>query len=138
MVVLSNGLRVANFSSPHSFVFTDGRILNAVSEYDSLALSMEPRENIIDMSRGYKTIAIRFTITEAVRNEVMRYHNMWLNGHVDVVIVPRPLIDALTAHGHLWGYGWASTELYLLNSPFRTCRVADRISKIIEIDKFCI
>ena len=31
IVTLSNGLRVANFNSPHAFEFEDGTILSAVS-----------------------------------------------------------------------------------------------------------
>jgi hypothetical protein len=35
IVILSNGKRVANFSSPHEFKFVDGTILPAVSNEDA-------------------------------------------------------------------------------------------------------
>jgi hypothetical protein len=51
-------------------------------------------------------------------------------GNVDVVLVPRPLLDAMRESS------W-SNEL-LSELPFRTIRMADRLLKTVCIDKFCI
>ena len=41
---LKNGLRVANFSSPHPFTFTDGTIIPAVEDEKARNLMLEVKE----------------------------------------------------------------------------------------------
>ena len=40
IITLSNGKKVANFSSPHPFTFTDGSVIPAVSNEESERLKV--------------------------------------------------------------------------------------------------
>lgn len=66
IVTLSNGLRVANFSSPHDFNFTDGSILPTVDAEKSKRLSMESIETVI----APYTIELKFQNTVTVKLEI--------------------------------------------------------------------
>jgi hypothetical protein len=136
IIVLSNGLRVANFSSPHEFQFVDGSILPAVSNELSKKLSLQVEEetysteNIKDTDNKYISIKIKFTLDPLVIEELSYWHQEHKKGNVDVVIVPRPCLDAIRESG---------TNDEMINKfPFRTIRVADRLLKTVCIDKFCI
>lgn len=137
IATLSNGLRVANFSSPHSFEFEDGSVLPAVSEESCKKLSMDANEDIykypkygIEDKLGavYISILLSFKSNPNV-DEAIDY---WLNRNdIDIVIVPLPVITMLRNT-----MNWDNDMIY--HSPFRTIRIADRITKKICIDKFCI
>jgi len=120
IITLSNGKRVANFSSPHPFVFTDGSILPGVSERDALWYAV----TFIEDDLGNGDIKLTFDITDAIWNLMIRWNEAWGAKEVDVVFCPLPMIIAL----HNWGYN-------VRNSPFRCIRIEDRINKLVSIDK---
>jgi len=128
IITLSNGLRVANFSSNHEFKFVDGSILPAVSNELCTMLSMDTVEQVYneDISlNNFKTINLVFKPSIDVLNA-------WLiENAVDVVIVPLPVITMMRG-----SMNKDDNDLYY--SPFRTIRVANRLTKSICIDKFCI
>jgi len=123
-ITLSNGLSVGNFSSPHQFNFVDGTILEPVSSDESRRLSMRVSEKISSNNK-FEDVEISFELGEAVEKEVGKIMSM----DIDVVLIPLPMLLALKREK---GIEWVK------GSPFRAVRVADRISKKIEINKFCI
>jgi len=142
IITLSNGLRVANFSSNHEFKFVDGTVLPAVSDELCSLLSGHMSETVVnqyDRNRKFDTISIEFYGNDRLRDAI-KYWRIKSNTHpnylskkeVDVVIVPLPIMQ------------WIKKEYVNLSDysiedlPFRVIRVADRLTKTIYIDKFCI
>jgi hypothetical protein len=125
IVTLSNGKRVANFSSPHPFTFEDGSVLNAVSDSESERLKVIFLEK--ELEDG--DIKLSFSLSNDVRSEMVGWKILYLNLLVDVVFCPLPMIMAIKEE---FGEEW------LVNSPFRSIRIEDRIKKLVSIHKQCI
>ena len=126
IVTLTNGKKVANFSSPHEFRFTDGTVLPAHDADTANALKIEFIETELN-DKG--DIMLEFELTEGVRDAIVRYAFLYELKAVDVVFCPLPMITALKdTYGREW----------LLSSPFRAVRIEDRINKLVSIDKQCI
>lgn len=128
---LSNGLRVANFSSPHHFEFTDGTKLPRVSKKTVERLSSKVEETVLRFRTLNKTtiqdISVDFTLTPEIRLELRKWERLYSENLVDVVIVPLPLLKAM------------QKERYFNHqSVFRCVRLASREDKIVEIDKFTL
>ena len=138
-VRLSNQLIVGNFSSPHSFTFEDGSVLDAVNDYDSERLKVTFIETVVDeklewkraeVYKEYKTVALDFTLSDEVRNEMEVWQKMWEHNDVDIVLCPLPMIQAL----HKIDDGLGT----IFDGPFRAVRLKDRIKKLASIDTFSI
>ncbi len=127
IVTLSNGKRVANFSSPHDFIYEDGNTLPAVSAEVSEHLKVIFNE--YELTDG--DVMLNFTLSPQIIEEMQRYLAMWDNDEVDVVVCPLPMITAIREHPD-YGSG------YLIGSPFRSIRVEDRIKKLVSIHKQCL
>ena len=127
---LKNGLRVSNFSSPHSFVFTDSTVIPAVDKERAQALRLDVVEHKVSQRNSrFRTVMLDWTLSERVSDEIDYWYTFFAMKKVDVVIVPLPVMVALRK---VWD------QKKILKSPFRVIRVADRITKRIHVDKFCI
>jgi len=130
---LTSGLVVANFSSPHSFRFTDGSELGPCSP-DRANLSKLDTEEV-EICRGRWTdIRLTFILNPTVRAMLSEAYLQWRTREVDVVIVPLPVITAMRGNGDLLGWDPEDPEAH----PFRTIRSADRVSKVNYADRFCV
>lgn len=125
IITLSNGKRVANFSSPHPFAFEDGSILKAIDNSESERLKIIFIEE--ELEGG--DIKLSFKLSDDVKREMIEYYNLWFNNELEVVFCPLPMIVAIKEE---------MGENYLINSPFRSIRVEDRIQKLVSIHKQCI
>jgi hypothetical protein len=125
IITLSNGKKVANFSSPHDFTFVDGSILPAVSDEESNRLKVTFIE---DLDEETGDVTLSFELSDDVYTEMDKWMMLWeLNGEynwLNVVFCCLPMITAL----HSAGYD-------VKNSPFRAIRQEDRIKKLLSIDK---
>lgn len=123
IITLSNGKRVANFSSPHPFVFTDGSILPGVDDSESTRLAV----TFIEDSLGNGDIKLSFELTEAIWTRMAYWEIAWnasRDARVDVVFCPLPMLTALK-----------EAKYDILISPFRCIRIEDRVRKLVSIDK---
>lgn len=125
IVTLSNGKRVANFSSPHDFVFEDGTVLPAVSNEEAERLKVNFEE--IDLGDG--DIELRFTLSETVYKEMDKWRVLHEVGDVDIVFCPLPMIVAMREFYDIF---------YIKNTPFRAIRMVSRLDKNISISKQCV
>ena len=147
IITLSNGKKVANFSSPHPFTFTDGSVIPAVSNEESVRLKVNFNETV----HTDGDVELSFTLSDQVLNEMTYWLKRHSHGLVDVVFCPLPMItaikDAMANYDGvsdlpdvLWtieAYGiWNSHTLK--HSPFRAIRMEDRIKKLVSIEKQCI
>lgn len=126
IITLSNGKKVANFSSPHSFEFEDGTILPAVSPEEAERLKIKFIEEVVDPCGD---VELSFELTEAVLDEIEKWNKAYRQGLVEVVYCPLPMIQAIKEE-----FGKA----LLVLSPFRSIRIVDRIHKKVSITKQCI
>lgn len=119
VITLSNGVRVANFNSPHSFNFEDGSILPAVSE--NIAIATQLDSNDVQIPNG-KTIDVvkQFIMSPMCHGRLEHLREL----DVDVILVPLPVLLAMR-------------EKQIPIANYRTIYVVDRISKAISITKFC-
>jgi hypothetical protein len=125
IITLSNGKRVANFSSPHSFKFEDGSVLPSQSPEIAEKLKVTFIET--ELHDGSGDVYLEFELSERVRIEMDRWMRVWKEHAVDVVYCPLPMITALKQEGY-----------NLISSPFRSIRIEDRIKKLVSIHKQCI
>lgn len=123
IVTLSNGKRVANFSSPHEFVFEDGSVLPAVDALEAKRLEV----TFVEIDMGSGDLSLTFRLSQAVADSMYEWTHKWLEGAVDVVFCCQPMMEALKSMGF-------ATKL----SPFRSIRIEDRIKKLVSIHKQCI
>jgi hypothetical protein len=122
-VTLSNGIRVANFSSAHSFLFTDGTVLPACSEERCRALVLEATE-VEFKNDKWTDIKLSFNLTMEVTQALCEIDK---DEEVDICIVPLPVLKAVRRHTIFRGL-----------KKVRGIRVNDRVLKDVHIDKFCI
>lgn len=131
---LSNGLKVANFSSPHPFTFTDGTIIPAVENELSrklmLNVSEQPYDQKINDTLTIQNVVIKFDLSKNVLEEMFEWQDLYNKGLVDIVLLPLPVFNLIK--------GQQVNPHAIMRTPFRVIRVADRITKTIHIDKFCI
>lgn len=123
IITLTNGKRVANFSSPHPFTFVDGSVLQAVTNEQAQWLKVTFHETALN-DKG--DVELDFTLSPQVMAEI----NIWSERHyreeVDIVFCCLPMITALHK---IWG------KQQLLSTPFRAIRMEDRVKKLLSIDK---
>lgn len=131
ITTLSNELRVANFSSPHSFRFTDGSVLPPVDDEtaDNLMLKAHETRHTDRKRPKIVTISLLFELPEKVKDEIDYWYTIWAMKKVDIVIVPLPVMQCLH---EIWD------DKTIVKSPFRVIRTRDRITKTIWSDIFCI
>lgn len=121
VVKLSTGINVANFSSPHPFTFDDGTVLPACSGEHAKALMLESKE-LEAANERWTDIKLSFSMSSAVRFWLDELDNAIT---VDIVLVPFPVMEALKQSG-------------LPVGKCRVVRVADRVTKTIHHDRFCV
>lgn len=122
MVTLRNGIKIANFSSPHPFNFVDGSVLPACEPDRVKDGALEVFEDEIPGIKGTTDIKIHFDLTAKVVSMLVEANE----SEADVVLIPFPVLGAIK-----------ETNPELLGKC-RVIRVADRQTKAIHIDKFCI
>ena len=137
-VKLSNGLTVANFSSPHSFKFTTGEILKECNPKWSREMSLGIKEskkqmNLKDGTKSWTDVLLTIDIPKNVLYNLATLVEL---ESIDIVIVPLMVLNAIKS---IDDDKWEQENLKkIILSKCRTVRIADRVTKEIYPDKFCI
>jgi hypothetical protein len=119
---LSNGIVVANFSSPHTFNFEDGSVIERCDSDRVKLGSLKATEVESEGIKGTIDINLKFELSESVEQLL----NEAEKSGVDIYIVPFPVLGAIKEAGRLKEFPKA-----------RVIRVKNRETKEIFIDKFC-
>jgi hypothetical protein len=126
-VTLSNGLVVANFSSSHSFEFEDGNILAGCSKERCMNLMLNAKD--VEVRREVGGISIididlSFEMTHSVMSALI---STCMDAEVMVVLVPLPVMRCIPEDAP-----------ECVKNKARVIRVANRVTRAICIDRFCI
>jgi len=134
VITLDNGLTIANFSSPHPFKFTTGEVLPACDDKWVKKMSLGIEEKVVKSAYGLslgrrkdnpvQISDIRIS-TYMIQTLVDAIDKLNEDDNIDIVLIPLMLMKALKDGG------WPHKKC-------RCIRVADRITKEIYPDKFCI
>lgn len=128
ILVLQNGIKIANFSSPHPFTFVTGEVLPPCSDERANGLALETEEKKtahgawVDINLTWK---MSDSVHRALQDAVIRQEN----GELDVCLVPLPVMSCLREQYSLEA---------LRGLPFRVIRKQDRITNAIYTDRFCL
>lgn len=130
ITTLKNGLKVANFSSPHPFKFDTGEELPACSpeRAKKLMLLTEEREEVNE--GGWTDIRIQFLMSPEVERALREDPDFEA---VDIVLVPFPVREAIRRCADAFPrsvWEWVAKKT-------RVIRSADRVTKAIYSDRFC-
>jgi hypothetical protein len=125
-VVLSNGLKVGNFSSPHPFNFEDGSILQPCGKDRVEHGKLHAEEKEIEGIKGTTDIELSFKFSDGVVEMLDEAEE----SDVDIYLVPLPVMQCIK------NVNPKHRKTYFPKA--RVIRVKDRQTKEIFIDKFCI
>jgi len=123
LVRLTRGLVLANWSSGHPFRFDDGTELPAVSFYRSSHLRLTPNHHRQPNDGGWEDVLVRWSLDGAAEADLLECAGP--RAPLDILVVPRDALRALTAAGHLPGKA---------RSIMRT----ERNSDVFRSDQFCL
>jgi len=135
-VTLTNGLVVANWTSPHPFLFEDGSKLDACTKERAILTMLKSEEQVRCKHDKYVSIKIEWGLTWFLEEEIKKILNLWDNDRLpwNIMITPRPLLQAMTVNNTIL-YG----RLNNCDHPFRVVRLVDRTEpKVTSINKFCV
>ena len=133
-ITLKNGIRVANFSSPHEFNFEDLSVLPACANSRSTALNLARNDREVPwdgprspswpaFERGViLAVTPGFATTPEIVTELEELEGHW---DVDIVLVPFPVLQSLRDEKILEKFKKVATVI-----------TADRITKAASTTKF--
>jgi len=130
---LTNGLVVMNFSSPHTFKFEDGTVLDKYSDERSDDSKLVVEEVFVGerIVRGItlEYIYPEYSLSSLVYAELFVLYKAWTLGRldVDIIILPLPVGQQFVKE----------FNVPLYKSPFACVRLQDRTHKIIFDTKYC-
>ena len=125
-ITLVGGIRIANFSSPHPFLFTSGEELPGCSPEISKSLMLHTTEVEHLNVCGWIDIELRFEMSEIVEDAL---NALCDQDNVDIVLVPLPVLRAADNSEGMHPS---------VKEKARVCRVADRVTKALFPDRFCV
>ena len=125
VITLKNGLRIANWSSPHPFTFTTGEILPECDEKRVKLMNLDITETILD-AKGWDDVEIHIDIPQHVYFDLIELQD---NPDIDIILVPFMVLNALKKN--------KTCNLKHVDKC-RCIRMANRMTKTIYPDKFCL
>ena len=146
-IKLSNGLIVANFSSPHKFEFEDGNILEKCTDQRAEKLKVifnETKKTEKIRNIDIQNISLDFELSEAIIiqiNNILRWNkNVDRLGQrysfrksFDVIIVPLSMLTAIKNSKYI-------TEKMKKEALkiFKVIKMKSRTEKVVKIGEWCI
>ena len=134
-VKLTNGLVVANYSSPHPFRFEDDSVLPACTEERAIMTMLNAKEiivetrTIIGVSEDVHDIKLEYKLTWFLEEDIAHFMRLYEKNMLPwhYIITPLPVVKAMEDAG-----------MIIKDTPFRTGRLSDRIDKTLYKTKFCV
>ena len=124
-ITLSNGLTIANFSSPHPFTFTTGEVLSACEDAWAKEMMLDIDETEYHVNEDglvWTDVSLKIDVPSNVRIEL---YELMHSDDIDIILVPHMVLQAMK-------------DCPMITDKCRVIRCADRVTKEIYPDKFCI
>ena len=139
IIKLNNGLNIMNFSSPHSYAFTTGEILPAC--HADVAQRYKLDSDHLRHDRGvYSDVLIKYEISDHMFKVLL---NATIYNGIDIILVPYPVLDAWSSMVRLESTFDVEDEMWTMSDAervllkIRTCKLDDRVTKVIKSNEFC-
>jgi hypothetical protein len=144
---LSNGLVVANYSSPHPLTFVDGSVLPACSKERATLTKlivvedvqtsfykdlMQPKYESTGKLIRVEHVRLNWQLTWFSKAEIDMFVKMHHMNRIPWHVVLVPLAFMIACKEYIQ-HAFRDADV-----PFKVIRVADRITKEIHIDKFYV
>jgi hypothetical protein len=135
IITLSNGKRVANFSSAHSFTFEDGSVLAAHDKDFAELYKVNFHESVDDDG----DVSLSFSLSLEVLDLVAEWMRVYREGLVDVVFIPLPMLQPLKDNiDSMMMLSDGDPVCSIKETPFRAIRRISRTDNVISIWKQCL
>lgn len=136
VVELSNGLRVANFCSPHTFEFEDGTVLGQQDKDWSDRVCANIKDRVIEERHGINLIGVSITCSGAAMLE-LKYLAKRGTEEFDLLVLPLMMCQALASIPRPEIRAWFGDETDDIMSKIVSIRRVGRGGPI-SINKFCV
>ena len=120
------GIRVVNYSSPHTYTFHTGEVLPACSDEVAQETKLEPYHNKTYNDKGWLDVRINYALSKLQYKELPELAALDI---IDVILVPYPVMNCIREYGSLY---------FKVKDKARVCKLHDRVTKVIRSDEFCI
>jgi hypothetical protein len=124
-VTLSNGLKIANFSSLHPFAFETGEVLAGCTPEHSRQAMLKMNEYEWESpEQEWTDVIYSFTFTQELHELLVEAHKL----DVDIVLVPLAILNAVKENG----------EYLRRYNKIRGCIGSERVMQAISSTRFAI
>lgn len=129
VAVLKNGIKIANFSSAHTFKFVTGEVLPACSVERAKLLHLDCQMDEDDNKGGWTDVELDFSLSHAVMVELERLARDYL---IDIILVSPSICECVRKLARRSSDNWEPVY-----SKTRCVCYSDRIEKTIHSNRFC-
>lgn len=129
IITLKNGVKVANFSSPHTFTFEDGCKLEKCDAREAGLFKVQFKEKVVKDIRDIAGVEMDFMLSKPLLSRINMWEQLYNEKKVDIVFCSLPLLTAIKK---------ILDVKELMKMPFRGVRTKDRNKKLILTDRFVI
>ena len=134
-IKLNSGIRIVNYSSPHTYTFHTGEELPACSNevaQETKLVAHHGRKESKDLwgdKRGWYDISINYSLSLMQEEELTGLAKF---DEIDIILVTYPVLNALK---ECWEHDERWDDVF---SKVRVCKLHDRVTKVIRSDEFCV
>ena len=130
-IKLNSGIKIVNYSSPHTYKFHTGEELPACSDEVAQDTKLEAHHDKDKNDKGWYDITIFYTLSEMQKKELPMLAEF---NEIDIILVPFPVLNCIRFDGNYLSNKKWSTAF----NKIRVCKLDDRITKVIRSDEFCV
>ena len=126
-IKLDSGIRIVNYSSPHTYKFHTGEELPACSDEVAQDTKLETNHSKVYNDNGWLDVSINYALSELQVEELAKLADFDV---IDIILIPYPVMTSIKdEESPFWD------DVY---DKVRVCKLHDRVTKVIRSDEFCI
>ena len=136
-IKLDSGIRIVNYSSPHTYKFHTGEELPACSNKVAQDTKLEAHHHSEFNEGGWKDIRINYSLSGMQEEELLKLAELAV---IDIILIPYPVMTAIKDFIRHSDYYDSYIQVYegTVLKKVRVCKLHDRVTKVIRSDEFCV
>ena len=141
-IKLDSGIRIVNYSSPHTYKFHTGEELPACSDEVAQDTKLEAHHSKVYNEGGWLDVGINYALSEMQYKELFQLAQL---DEIDIILVPYPVLKAIididwneSIDAAYEKGGFKPLRLKQVRDKARVCKLDDRVTKVIRSDEFCV